>query len=271
MAAPGTVKLTAASIDLVEQLTPAASGVFTWQSAASLALYNPADLQSLDLGDDQMSQRVPLGFSFLYFGETYDGIEVSSNGFVSFGNLGGNSLCCNGMPLDGMRAPPTIFGLWTDLDPRSLSNPKAATIVLPNGQREFVVQWSGVPEFGTNQVNTFEIRIRENGEILLNYGGVSIINHSVSAGLTGRTINDTSQLLFRNIANNFQSSSNIVSDFSQTSSIFRQASATSQISNQAVTRILDGGSNLEIHAKDFTTATAPMHRSEISSSRRHHY
>lgn len=250
------MNLTAASIDLVEQLTPATTDVFAWQSAASLALYNPADLQSLNLGDDQVSQRIPLGFSFLYFGETYEGVEVSSNGFVSFGNLGGNSLCCDGAPLDGMRAPPTIFGLWTDLNPQSLSNPKAATIVLPNGQREFVVQWSAVPEFGTNEINTFEIRIRENGEVLLNFGGVSIIRHSVSAGLTGRTVNDTSPLFYRNFANNFQSSSNVVSDISQTSSIFRQPSATSQISNQAITSILNGGSNLAINTKDFTTANS---------------
>jgi hypothetical protein len=153
-----------------------------------------------------------------------------------------------------MRAPPTIFGLWTDLNPQSLSNPKAATIVLANGQREFVVQWSAVPEFGTNQINTFEIRIRENGEVILNYGGVSIIRHSVSAGLTGRTINDTSPLFYRNFANNFQSSSNIVSDISQTSSIFRQPSATSQISNQAITSILDGSTKFEIQKKDFTNA-----------------
>lgn len=265
LAAPGTVKLTAAAIDLVEQLTPTGSDVLAWQSSASLPLYNPADLQSLDLGDDEMSQRIPLGFSFLYFGETYDSVEVSSNGFVSFGNLSGNSLCCNGVPLDGLRAPPTIFGLWTDLAPHyditnpqspvfPTGNPRFATITLPDGKREFVAQWSAVSEFFNGQLNTFEIRIRENGEILLNYNGLSIVQHSVTAGLIGRTVNDTSQLFYRSFGNNFQNSTNVVSDFSQTSSIFRLPSATSQIRNQSIANILNAGSNLAINTKDFTTA-----------------
>ncbi|MCR9179899.1 MAG: filamentous hemagglutinin N-terminal domain-containing protein [Erythrobacteraceae bacterium] len=251
LAAAGEVELTAASIDVVGQLTPAASDVLTWQSSASLPLYDPATLQSLALGDDQVSQRIPLGFSFLYFGETFDSVEVSSNGFLSFGSLDGDSLCCNGAPLDGLRAPPSIFGLWTDLDPRNIANPLSSTITLPNGEREFVVQWSAVPEFDTSDLNTFETRIRESGEILLNYGPVSIIDHAVTAGLTGRTLTDTSQLFYRERP---ITTTNVISDISQTSSVFRQPDPISQISGNSIENILISGTNVSINAKDFTDA-----------------
>ena len=251
LAAAGEVELTAASIDVVGQLTPAASDVLTWQSSASLPLYDPATLQSLALGDDQVSQRIPLGFSFLYFGETFDSVEVSSNGFLSFGSLDGDSLCCNGVPLDGLRAPPSIFGLWTDLDPRNIANPLSSTITLPNGEREFVVQWSAVPEFGTSELNTFEIRIRESGEILLNHGPVSIVRHDVTAGLTGRTLTDTSQLFYRERP---ITTTNIISGISQTSSVFRQPDPISQISGNSIENILISGTNVSINAKDFTNA-----------------
>ncbi|MDG2004710.1 MAG: filamentous hemagglutinin N-terminal domain-containing protein, partial [Novosphingobium sp.] len=251
LAAAGKVELTAASIDVVKQLTPAAPDVLTWQSSASLPLYDPATLQSLALGDDQVSQRIPLGFSFLYFGETFDSVEVSSNGFLSFGSLDGNDLCCNGEPLDGLLAPPSIFGLWTDLNPRNIANPLSSTITLPNGEREFVVQWSAVPEFDTSELNTFEIRIRESGEILINHGPVSIVRHAVTSGLTGRTITDTSQIFYREPPDE---TTNVISDISQTSSAFRQPDPISQISGDSIQNILNSGTNVSINAKDFTNA-----------------
>lgn len=38
----------------------------------------------LALGDDELSFSVPLGFSFDYYGSTYDSVHVSSNGFLLF-------------------------------------------------------------------------------------------------------------------------------------------------------------------------------------------
>ncbi|WP_252258312.1 YDG domain-containing protein [Erythrobacter aurantius] len=258
-ASPGNVELTAASIDLVDQLTPAGSDVLAWQpSATNLPFYDPAELQSLDILDLQVAQAVPIGFDFLYFGETFDSVEVSYAGLLTFGTLNGNSLCCNGLPLAEIAVPPSIFGLWTDLgiefDPGSSvpnvpsGKPRFGTFDLGNGLKEFVLQWDNVPEFfnrGTG--NNFEIRIRSDGSILLNYGDLDVTSHSVTAGLTGRTINDISQLFFRDLNPN-----NTLADISQTSAIFRQANPVSQISKQSIEDILIGGSNVSINAKDFT-------------------
>jgi filamentous hemagglutinin family protein len=259
----GTVNLTAGSIDIVSEITSTAeSNILRWQSSGNLDFYNIDDLQSINLSDLQVSGRIPIGFDFLYFGETFDTIEVTYSGVLSFGRLNGNPLCCDGLPLDGLRTPPAIFGLWTDLGiefeavtgaRRTPSGrPRFGTFTLPDGTKEFVVQWHEVPEFGffNGPPNTFEIRLRENGEIILNFGDLSISNHDVTAGLIGRTINDAEQLF--NVTRSFNS--NILEDFSNTSSIFVQPNPVSEIRAQDVANILDNGTSVSIRARDFTAA-----------------
>jgi hypothetical protein len=59
-------------------------------------------------GGDDSTRLVQLGFPFQYYGQTYTQVWVSSNGFVSFNNVG--HLCCNGFPIE--QAPRnTIYGI----------------------------------------------------------------------------------------------------------------------------------------------------------------
>ncbi|SHN64496.1 filamentous hemagglutinin N-terminal domain-containing protein, partial [Erythrobacter sanguineus] len=263
LSTPGIVELTAASIDVVGQLTQATPNVLAWQSSANLPFYDPAVLQSLDVGDLEIAEAVPIGFNFLYFGETYDSVEVSYAGLAAFESLNGNPLCCEGPPLETGNIPPAILGLWTDLgiDREPGSNtvsipsgrPLFGTFNLPDGQQEFVLQWRNVPAFpnvGTG--NTFEIRIRESGDVILNYDGLDVPDRSVTGGLKGRTINDSFELFHQS----FQSKTDVLSQISQTSSIFTQADPISQISGQSIDNILNGGTNFSINAKDFTSANS---------------
>ena len=260
-ATAGTVVLTAASIDLVDQLSAASTNLsfsdFEWQSAETTPLYDPALMTSLNLGDDQVSDRISLGFAFEFFGETYDSVEVSSNGFLSFGDLGRNSRCCNGRPLDGGNVPLlSIFGLWTDLIPNYQGGDvRYATITNPDGTREFILQWNAVSEYINGQLNTFEIRLRENGDIYLNYGDVSIVQHNVSIGLTGADSSQIAQLTYRELDFDNCCTTNIISDISQTAYIFSQGfDPVSQISAATLQNILGSGANLTINARNFTEA-----------------
>ena len=260
-ATAGTVVLTAASIDLVDQLSASSSNLsfsdFEWQSAETTPLYDPALMTSLNLGDDQVSGRISLGFAFEFFGETYDSVEVSSNGFLSFGDLGSNSRCCNGQPLDDGNAPLlSIFGLWTDLIPNYEGGDVLyTTITNPDGTREFILQWKAVSEYINGQLNTFEIRLRENGDIYLNYGDVSIVQHNVSIGLTGADASQIAQLTYREVDFDNCCTTNIISDISQTAYIFSQGfDPVSQISAATLQNILGSGANLTINARNFTEA-----------------
>ena len=49
----------------------------------------------LNLGDDN-TRLIPLDFSFTFFGNTYNSVYISSNGFLSFTNSANG--CCNGNP-----------------------------------------------------------------------------------------------------------------------------------------------------------------------------
>jgi len=260
-ATAGAVVLTAASIDLVDQLSASSSNLsfsdFEWQSAETTPLYDPALMTSLNLGDDQVSGRISLGFAFEFFGETYDSVEVSSNGFLSFGDLGSNSRCCNGQPLDDGNAPLlSIFGLWTDLIPNYEGGDVLyTTITNPDGTREFILQWKAVSEYINGQLNTFEIRLRENGDIYLNYGDVSIVQHNVSIGLTGADASQIAQLTYREVDFDNCCTTNIISDISQTAYIFSQGfDPVSQISAATLQNILGSGANLTINARNFTEA-----------------
>ena len=137
----------------------------------------------LSLGDDTVAANVPLGFSFNYNGQDYNSVDVSSNGFLTFGSLNGNSYCCNGLPLDNAGTPRnSVFALWNDLI--DLTNPYYTTIVLPDGSKRFILGYYGTREFYNSSSNSFEIVLDQNGRIQFNYGDIKILNHSVTAGVT---------------------------------------------------------------------------------------
>ncbi|WP_353207731.1 MBG domain-containing protein [Sphingorhabdus sp.] len=137
----------------------------------------------LSLGDDTVAANVPLGFSFNYNGQDYTSVDVSSNGFLTFGSLNNNSYCCEGRPLDNSTTPRnSVFALWNDLI--DLTNPYYTTIVLPDGSKRFILGYYGTREYYDGSNNSFEIILDQNGRIQFNYGDIKILNHSVTAGVT---------------------------------------------------------------------------------------
>jgi hypothetical protein len=59
---------------------------FIWPNGVSIP-YAPEPgpfANSITLGDDEMSGILPIGFDFEYFGNTYNGFRISSNGFITF-------------------------------------------------------------------------------------------------------------------------------------------------------------------------------------------
>jgi hypothetical protein len=138
----------------------------------------------LNLGDDG-SAPVQLGFTFDYFGQQFSQAWVSSNGFISFANIG--HLCCNGVPIED--APRNaIYASWSDLV--SGGNPYSQTVTI-DGQKIFVAGWYNTQEYGTGLRNTFEIQIYESGMINIAYGNMGNQYHIVTAGITGATSADS--------------------------------------------------------------------------------
>ncbi len=83
---------------------------------------------SIPLSDDSVSPRLPLGFSFDFFGNSFSDVAVSSNGFLTFAQSGGSG-CCSGQPLPSASQPNNLIaGFWTDLYPTSASAYRYATV-----------------------------------------------------------------------------------------------------------------------------------------------
>ena len=147
----------------------------------------PTTMTPLNLGDDN-TRRVSLGFEFEYWGQTFTDVWVSSNGFVSFESAA--NLCCNGQPIEQAQRN-TIYAYWSDL----ISYTGNPYYRLDEGSALF--GWYGTQEYGTNNLNTFEIGLFSNGNIQFNYGSMSASgNRDFTAGLTGPEAGDNIPLFY---------------------------------------------------------------------------
>jgi hypothetical protein len=117
---------------------------------------------SVTLGDDQLSNCLPIGFPFKFFCIDYKNFYISSNGFISF-TAGTGHGCCAGQVLPNAAAPNNLVALaWEDLDPSSGGTITYQTLgVAPN--RILVVSFSNVRHKGggsghpvTGQIHLYE-------------------------------------------------------------------------------------------------------------------
>jgi hypothetical protein len=115
----------------------------------------------LSLTDDD-SERVTLGFTFPFYGKSYAEIWVNSDGNVTFGEKEDASTERNvGRLVSG---PPRIAPLLADF------NPEAGGTVSALVQRDHAtVTWSGVPQFGRFDRNSFQATLWSDGRIDLAY------------------------------------------------------------------------------------------------------
>jgi pimeloyl-ACP methyl ester carboxylesterase len=129
-------------------------------------------------GDDT-NQYVGLPFAFNFYGNTYSGLYVSSNGFVSFGS--GSSSFSNGCIPSASTPNNAIYAFWDDLVPGGGSD--GNVYVKQVGSDTFVIEWHGVRKFGTsNSYHTFEIVLRRDHTITLQYQSLST-THSATVGV----------------------------------------------------------------------------------------
>jgi hypothetical protein len=170
------IKTYALQIILLACATPVCAQTYDPALITPQILGAPTTMTPLNLGDDN-TRQVALGFEFEYWGQTFTDVWVSSNGFVSFQSAA--NLCCNGQPIDQAQRN-TIYAYWSDL----ISYTGNPYYRLSDGSALF--GWYNVQEYGTNNLNTFEIALFDNGNIQFNYGSLSASGwRDFTAGITG--------------------------------------------------------------------------------------
>jgi hypothetical protein len=121
----------------------------------------------VNLGDDETSGPLPIGFDFGFFGNTFSQFTISSNGFIGFDPLMPNG-CCIGRDIPSPDGIDNIIAVaWTDLFPPgggqiSFETRGAAP------RRRLIVSFDSLgwyPEFETNRV-TAQVILFEGTDVI---------------------------------------------------------------------------------------------------------
>jgi hypothetical protein len=100
---------------------------------------------------DGAQENVPLGFSFDFYGVTYEKVNIWSNGFLQFGPLQVDPFRTGFMRGDAMPNPGLpnniIAVAWTDWEPQNVTGGLRFETRGTAPNRQFIVQYNNVPEF----------------------------------------------------------------------------------------------------------------------------
>ena len=199
VAIPGT-NLTVTTVNggtgsIVSMPIPGDSGLSITVGHGSAALplqniNNLTDSTQVWVGDDGW-RNVPLGFTFPYWGQPFTTSTMYSNGVVQFGSPvasgsypNNNAFCCHGADLTTLNNRNynyAIMPLWTDLVNNVPAYYRGTSDSMTYG-------WYNAVQYGTNNTNTFELKINNTGTFDVRYGGTFVGPQSgVTIGMTGDT------------------------------------------------------------------------------------
>jgi subtilisin family serine protease len=118
-------------------------------------------------GDDENSGPIPIGFPFRFYGNTFNEVRVTTNGWVSFTSTR-TTFTNQPLPNSGTTVPENLIAaFWDDLDFRG-----ALKAHYYNDGTRFIVQWTDVDRHVTPAGNshlTFQVQLYPSGRILLQY------------------------------------------------------------------------------------------------------
>ncbi len=140
---------------------------------------------TVNLGDDQFSGVINIGFNFCFYGQTYNQLVISSNNYVSFdlANAGGYSpWSTQAIPNVGANeAQNAIMGPWQDVNPSMGGTISYETYgTAPN--RRFVITWDAIPMFScTGTLYSSQVKIFEGTNEIETH----IVNKQVCPGWNG--------------------------------------------------------------------------------------
>ena len=142
--------------------------------------FEPSFGSVLALFDDSTTTRA-LPFNFPFVGQNFNSVNISSNGFLSFGADFGAD-CCNGDRTRLLTSGPRAAGAWFDLI--SASGGGAGTIFFNALADRAFATWQNVNEFCCTGSNTFQIQIFSDGRVQFVYGSVLAQNHVALIGVS---------------------------------------------------------------------------------------
>ncbi len=129
---------------------------------------------------DDAGDVVPLGFTFNFFGADHTDVGISSNGYLTFGS-DLSDFSEDAIP-SGTDPNDLIAPLWNDYSPNNGGTVQYMTLgTAPN--RRFIAQWTGIPQFGDTDSNTFQAVLFEGSNCVEYHYGSITAGMSVTIGV----------------------------------------------------------------------------------------
>lgn len=126
-----------------------------------------SDRLTINLGDDT-AQEVGIPFSFPYQGQNWSSVFVNANGNLTFG-IGSTDYTESANEL--LSGPPRIAALWDDLSPQD-----GGEVFVEANTTSWTVNYVNVPQFLTDDSNSFSITLSADGGVTLTYGDMAALD-----------------------------------------------------------------------------------------------
>ncbi len=160
---------------------PAACGKFGYNVSSPLLLWQPIENATAVFEPttnevvifNKISSPQPLGFKFPFFEkQTYDSVSIDTNGLLVFNTTDTNNAFLVNAPIPSEFPPNDIIAAyWGKLD-LLLSNQSKIYFYTDN-KGTAIIEYYKVTVHGSSDMLTFEIILNSNGDIILNYAGLT--------------------------------------------------------------------------------------------------
>ena len=142
------------------------------------------------LEDDAYAAAIPLPFNFLFYGVEHNMVDISSNGFLTFGS-GAQSPTNEPIP-DSSNPNDIIAPFWDDLNPND-----GGMIYYWSDSQKFIVQYDDIYHFGSGGgPYTFQVILKNNGTIIYQYLDMGSPIESATVGIENPDGSDGLQVAF---------------------------------------------------------------------------
>ena len=146
---------------------------YLWRDISSIGT-------AVELGDNDKTAMIPIGFDFPFYGENFSQFIISANGGI--GLTEGNVYRSNTkLPCGSTYAPGQFIApFWDDLDSEGKSS-----IYYYAEANQLIISWINISRKGTSDKETFQVILRKNGQILFQYRNMNGTLNSATVGIQG--------------------------------------------------------------------------------------
>ena len=162
---------------------------YTWYNITS----NPSAVQvTFPNGnlDDGWTNSIPIGFPFEFYGNQYNNIYLSTNGFLSFNALSESYITNAAIPATGL--PNNIIApFWDDLDGRT-----QGTVHYLLDNDKFYIQYTNWQKYNATGSLTFQVVLFSNGRVMIYYNNMNATLTSATVGIENSPGTDGLQITY---------------------------------------------------------------------------